>query len=252
MLVLVGMLMSVVLAALYASARLVATANTDSDPTVFGTLSASVARLEGSLVAQQRCTNPPREALRSRCVQVETLGVPRQDPGTPGVSGDDFSGVPHPDGRAASSREACWVVADPAAVGDPRRLECWEVTEAGVVTASVHTHAVVDDGGVLLADTGDLLAIRRDQWQPDPVDSRPVGFGVRLLRWEVTDAAVVVCAAVRPGQRVQMRDENVPFCDGTTGVLAAGVSRGVEDLDVWGTVEGILLPAMRFSPGALR
>ena len=125
------LLMSSVLGMMFASVQMVRAAPADTNPTLYGTLTVSVARLEGSLSAPQLCTNPAGEQTRSGCLTVET---------------DAPSVVAHPDGRAMSEDEACWVINDKNATTiDKRRLECWELLDQGDLVAYQHLHAEPDE-----------------------------------------------------------------------------------------------------------
>ena len=239
-----GMLLSTVIAAVLASARLLAGAAPDTDPTVYGSLSTAVARLEASLAARQTCDNPAEARTRSDCLKVLTSGavtvwvdpIRGQLPGTPPPSGSEDA--------------VCWLVQDEAVSSpDKRRLECWSLNAAGVVAAARHAHAETTDAlpPVPLSDAevADLLAI--DDWQPAPESSRIVTSGVAALIWDPYNGIVRGCAAIRDDQRRLMPDWDVPFCDGTVGVeLAGGVSRPAASTGDWAGLEGFRLPPITF------
>ena len=242
-----GMLLSTVLTALLASSRLLAAAGPDSDPSVYGSVSAAVARLEASMASRQSCGNPPGARTREECLAVQTSGAITVivDPVTGAAPG-----IAHP---AGTPDTACWRVADPAvATVEKRRLECWELTAADVLAVTVHAHAETyppghPDAGTPVSgpDAADLLSI--GVWDPSPESSRVVAVGVAALRWEPEIGMVRVCAAVRDLQRRLMNDEQVPFCDGSVGVdLPGGTARPTGG---WDELEGFLLPPIQFGPG---
>ena len=254
-----ALLMSSVLGMMFASVQMVRAAPTDTNPTLYGTLTASVARLEGSLSAPQRCTNPAGEQTRSGCLTVETDG--------PSV-------VVHPDGRAMSEEdEACWVINDKNAVSiDKRRLECWELLDHGDLVAYQHVHAEPDpstpDPDDVLAETSDLLSI--SQWQPVSEPFRGRAFGLEALRWDVANNRVHACARIRPDQRREMAPDEVPYCeftdadeDGKHDFFTAEGFRAVEhegsvvscdivpEPEPWVCREGYRLPPVRFDTAGL-
>ena len=249
-----ALLMSSVLGVMFASVKMVRAAPTDTNPTLYGTLTVSVARLEGSLSAPQRCANPEGEQTRSGCLTVETL-VP--------------SLVSHPDGRAMSEDEACWVINDENATTiDERRLECWELLDQGDLVAYEHVHAELDEHGNLVTDTSDLLSI--SVWKPVSEPFRGRAFGLEALRWDVANDRVHACARIRPDQRREMALDEVPYCevidadkDGKHDFFTADGVRAVEQggsvvsCDIvpepkpWVCREGYRLPPVRFDTAGL-
>ena len=257
-----ALLMSSVVGLLWMSVNLVRAAPSDTNPTVYGALTTSVARLEGSLFAPLSCGNPSGEPTRTECLTVETL-VPEP--------------VPHPDTtRAPSEDGTCWVVNDDTALTiDKRRLECWELLDHGDLVAYTHVHAEPDpstpDPDDVLADTSDLLSI--SVWKAVSEPFRGRAFGLEALRWDTPDKRLHACARIRPDQRQTMEPDEVPYCedlgvphgDGSQGVLLGDGTRGVDLGDGnppvactdslvaqrWVCREGYRLPAVRFDPAGV-
>ena len=254
-----ALLISSVLGVMWLSVELVRAAPSDTNPTVYGTLTTSAARLERSLFAPLSCQNPSGEPTRTDCLTVETL-VPEP--------------VAHPDPtRTSSENEACWVVNDDtASTIDKRRLECWELLDQGDLVAYTHGHAELDEQGNPRIDTTDLLHI--SQWQPVSESFRGVAFGLEAVQWDTLDKRLHACARIRHDQRKTMEPDEVPFCedlgvvfdDGTEGVLLDDGTRGVDDLsDIdppvacvepsvshrWVCREGYRLPSVRFDPAGM-
>ena len=264
-----ALLMSSVLGVMFASVKMVRAAPTDTNPTLYGTLTASVARLEGSLSAPQRCSNPLHEAhphVGGRPIPVDS----RRDCLT--VVFEPINPVAHPDGRDMSEEdEACWVINDKNATAiDKRRLECWELLDHGDLVAYQHVHAEPDpstpDPDDVLADTSDLLHIH--QWQPVSEPFRGRAFGLEALRWDVANNRVHACARIRPDQRREMALDEVPYCefidkneDGKHDFFTAEGFRAVEHEGVscdivpepkpWVCREGYRLPSVRFDTAGL-
>ena len=211
--VIAGLLLGGVLSTVVFSAKLVASAPSDTNPHTFGALAAAVARLEGSAATEQTCANPAGANLRSGCLRVETAPPAAQD---------------LYDGHGVLVHETCWVVG----TGAGRRLECWELLAQGDLVARRYPPAGT------VADPADALGITN--WNHAAPDPAPVASGIVAFDWDTAGAAVELssCAAIRPDQRRLMPDDEVPFCDGSTGVLLADGSPRA------GT-EGHPMPALR-------
>jgi len=209
-----GLLLGGVLAMMVFSAKLVASAPADTNPHSVGVLAAQVARLEGSLAIERRCTNPAGAVLRSDCIDVETVAV------TP---------VAH-DGHAA-----CWGVVTAAG----RRMACWELLPQGEVIA----HIYGPDGAGCAGATISEDCLRITSWASEPSETLPTVSGLAALAWDTTTTPVTLtaCAAIQPDQRLLMDDDDVPFCDGTVGLRRGDGTPHVG-------VEGYPLPALQVTP----
>ena len=189
--VVAGMLLAGVLGMVYASAKLVQAAPSDTNPHVYGALATAVARLEDQATGQHTCTNPNGEKTRTNCLRTE---------------GQAPTLVPHPD--SATEHTECWVVG----VGSGRRLECWELLPQGDLVA----HRYEPDTAIV-TDPDDWLNIT--DWLSDTDDIVLKASGLAHVEWNSSPQVTLEsCAAIRPDQRQPMNPDDVPFCDGEIGL----------------------------------
>lgn len=232
-----AMLLGGVLSTMYLSVKLVNTAPPDTNPHTFGALAAQVARLEGAATGQQECLNPPTATTRTDCLKV----VPRdEEPQDHDIDSD-----------STPEHQNCWVVN----TDNARRLECWELLlPQGNLVAHIYAPDTDNLGDCITGtDTTDCLHI--EHWASEADAILPRASGLKLFEWEclTTDEATAYptpvvppdscarsfavdpdgpghlarvqaasCAAIDPGQRRLMTDDEVPFCKGEPGVPLDG------------------------------
>lgn len=191
--VVAGLLLGGVLTMVYASAKLVQAAPSDTNPHVYGALATAVSRLEDQATGQHTCINPQGEKTRSNCLQAESL---------------DPSRMPHPD--TSTGQRDCWVVG----VGPGRRLECWELLPQGDLVA--HSYAP-DLAAIAPNKPDDWLNIT--DWRSNIDDTVLKASGLAHVEWNSSPQVTLEsCAAIRPDQRQPMNPDDVPFCGGEIGL----------------------------------
>ena len=259
-----AMLLGGVLSTMFLSVKLVNTAPPDTNPHTFGAVAAAVARLEGSATADLTCANPSGVNSRKDCVEVASA----------------------PQTLTPHQGDLCWAVATAQQPPSPphddgRRLECWKLLPQGDLLAYRYAPDIraptppdpLPEGWPRICSEGlasDCLNIAL--WSDPIEETLPRASGLAALGWEcltgaeVADPALVVppdsctrsfadgparvelisCAAIRPNQRQLMALDEVPFCDGTAGVvLSDGSYRPSHDPNDWGTIEGYAMPTLR-------
>ena len=219
-----SLLLAGVLSTMFLSVKLVNTAPSDTNPHTFGVVAAAVARLEGSATADLTCTNPSGVNSRRDCLEIESAS---QAPTT-------------------HQGDLCWVVA----TGEGRRRECWELLPQGDLVAYLYEPEITSTPPDPPAETCsvDELASKElakdcltiPAWQTAIYETLPMASGLAALEWnsDATPVTLRTCAAIRPDQRRLMAPDEVPFCDGETGLyLNDGTPRP--------GIEGYPMPTLR-------